>query len=313
MKFKLAIFLFLFSAAVITSFSQTPVVDFEDWQQYESSTDGFRISTPGLLKISGALSADDSRIYGIVVKGVYLFVVTDPLSSPRIAKSVEKFIKDSGGKFPDVDQFDTPTKLKFVDRSGFTNVLCFAKDKERLYFVYTLSEDGEGPIAKRFMSSFEVFKTTKVNPEDSSKVSSTTPIADKNKPFVPSAPTGAGSGRGYGTGNGADTGKTSGIGSGDFAKQGPINRANSKITILSKPKSSYTDLARIFGISGFVNLRITFLSNGTVGEIAAIKKLPFGITESAIEAAKRIRFEPEYVNGSPITVKKVLQYSFTIY
>ena len=62
-----------------------------------------------------------------------------------------------------------------------------------------------------------------------------------------------------------------------------------------------------------MNLRITFLSNGTVGEIAAIKKLPFGITESAIEAAKRIRFEPEYVNGSPITVKKVLQYSFTIY
>ena len=92
---------------------------------------------------------------------------------------------------------------------------------------------------------------------------------------------------------------------------------NQKITqslkILSKPIGSYTDTAKKNNIEGKVQLEITFKKDGTIGKIKIIKALPFGLTERAYAAAKKIKFEPEIINGKPKTVKKILEYNFTIY
>jgi TonB family protein len=85
------------------------------------------------------------------------------------------------------------------------------------------------------------------------------------------------------------------------------------IQILAKPHPKYTVEARANFIEGDVLLRVVFLANGEIGNITPVKELPFGLTEQAIEAAKKIKFEPMIRNGQTTSVTKQVQYSFTIY
>ncbi|MGI8786645.1 MAG: energy transducer TonB [Pyrinomonadaceae bacterium] len=87
-----------------------------------------------------------------------------------------------------------------------------------------------------------------------------------------------------------------------------------------KPPATYTDEARKKGIEGTVRLRVTFLASGEIGDVIYIsetskkKKLTkYGLVEQAIEAAKKIKFTPQKENGQPVTVTKLIQYSFTTY
>jgi TonB family protein len=148
---------------------------------------------------------------------------------------------------------------------------------------------------------------------------------------------GIGSGRGTGVGGGIGTGEGNGIGSGSGNGRGngtgsgtgdggdgssrtpppPPPVAKPKVTqpmkITSKPKALYTDAGRQNQVQGTVTLRVTFLASGQIGSIAPVSGLPYGLTEQAISAARSIRFEPQMVNGSPVSVTKQVQYSFTIY
>lgn len=82
------------------------------------------------------------------------------------------------------------------------------------------------------------------------------------------------------------------------------------LKIISKPKAPWTTNAHVQGV---VRLRVTFLDCGKIGEISPVSRLPFGLTESAAEAAKKIRFEPAMKNGKPVTLAKVVEYTFTSY
>lgn len=124
--------------------------------------------------------------------------------------------------------------------------------------------------------------------------------------------TGSGSGSGYGNGNG------DGIGDGDGSgtRGGPppaVAKVTSPYRIISKPRASYTDAARTNQVTGSVLLKVTLLANGQVGSITPVKRLPHGLTEQAIAAARLIRFEPKKVNGQPVSVVITVDYGFTIY
>lgn len=81
-----------------------------------------------------------------------------------------------------------------------------------------------------------------------------------------------------------------------------------KITHLTKP--DYPGEARSEGINGTVRLRALFLSNGKIGLAIPLNRLPGGLTESAVDAAKNIKFEPAMKDGKLITVFKVVEFSF---
>lgn len=86
-----------------------------------------------------------------------------------------------------------------------------------------------------------------------------------------------------------------------------------KLQILSKPRPSYTEAARSENIEGTVILRVTFLASGKIGAVTPVKRLPNGLTDEAIEAAKQIEFEPAVENGRPVSVTKQVEYTFSIY
>ena len=136
--------------------------------------------------------------------------------------------------------------------------------------------------------------------------------------------TGAGSGRGTGmgsgSGSGAGSGDGDGYGDGSGAGRGGIGvppprpvGVTSPFKILSKPQARYNDAARTNGVQGSVRLKVTLLASGQVGSITPVTRLPHGLTEQAIAAARLIRFEPAKVNGVPVSKIVTLEYSFSIY
>ncbi|MBO0726384.1 MAG: energy transducer TonB, partial [Blastocatellia bacterium] len=73
--------------------------------------------------------------------------------------------------------------------------------------------------------------------------------------------------------------------------------ASLRPTILYKEKAQYTQEAKDNNVEGAVVLNAVFGLDGQIGEIRVIQGLPHGLTEKAIEAAKKIRFNPAVKDG----------------
>jgi TonB family protein len=91
------------------------------------------------------------------------------------------------------------------------------------------------------------------------------------------------------------------------------SQASRKPRVLSKPDGVYTEKARDNRTKGTVVLKAVFNLNGRVIRIHAVEGLPDGLTESAIQAARRLRFTPARKDGKPISVYVQLEYTFNTF
>lgn len=83
--------------------------------------------------------------------------------------------------------------------------------------------------------------------------------------------------------------------------------------ILYKEKAKYTEPARRNRIEGTVILNVVFTAGGSIENIRVVRGLPQGLTENAIEAAKRIRFTPAIKDGQRVSVRGNLEFTFSLY
>jgi TonB family protein len=131
----------------------------------------------------------------------------------------------------------------------------------------------------------------------------------------PGAGAGQGPGRPYNQGNGAAQQggglRNNGSGLGDGAE---IFDATFSLQprILSKEKARYTEEARQNGIRGAVVLSVVFGADGRIYDIQIVRGLPHGLTETAIEAAQKIKFRPAIRNGLAVHVRMQLEYNFNL-
>jgi TonB family protein len=86
-----------------------------------------------------------------------------------------------------------------------------------------------------------------------------------------------------------------------------------KARVLEKPEPTYTETARMFGVEGAVVLRAVFSKSGEVANLHVVRKLPHGLTQQAITAARAIRFTPAMKDGQPVSMWMELQYNFNLY
>lgn len=86
-----------------------------------------------------------------------------------------------------------------------------------------------------------------------------------------------------------------------------------KPRILSKPEAEYTDEARKNQVVGTVVLRLLFLPSGKVTNIRVVSGLPYGLSERAVEAAKKIKFTPAMIDGRPVERDMQVEYNFNLY
>ena len=159
----------------------------------------------------------------------------------------------------------------------------------------------------------------------------------KSKSNTPSSGSGTGNGIGNGTGGGVGSGEGSGYGPGrggntgggdrreggggpggggggtDYGRTFLPREVTSKARVLEKPEPAYTEAARKNQITGTVTIKAIFSASGQVTNIVAISRLPDGLTEKAIAAARQIRFVPATKDGHQVSMYVQLEYNFNLY
>ena len=138
---------------------------------------------------------------------------------------------------------------------------------------------------------------------------------------------GLGTGAGPGVGSGQGPGRINNQGSGESQQGGGLSSNNAGLgtgveifdatynlqpRILFKQKAAYTEEARQNGVRGSVTLSIVFGADGNIYNVQVIQGLPQGLTETAIEAAKKIKFRPAIKNGTPVNVRMQVVYEFNL-
>ena len=63
-------------------------------------------------------------------------------------------------------------------------------------------------------------------------------------------------------------------------------------------------------IAGIVVVHVVLCRTGQVTDVQAVQKLPYGITQSAIDAAKHVRFNPAEKDGKTVSQRAMFQYRF---
>jgi len=86
-----------------------------------------------------------------------------------------------------------------------------------------------------------------------------------------------------------------------------------KARVLSKPEPSYTEPARLAGVTGTVVLRAVFAADGEVKRVFVMRALGYGLTTAAVKAARLIKFTPAIKDGQPVSMFIQLEYNFNLY
>lgn len=80
--------------------------------------------------------------------------------------------------------------------------------------------------------------------------------------------------------------------------------------MVDAPAAAYTDEARAKKAHGDVRLRLVFAADGAVKDVFPTKSLPHGLTDAAMDAARRIKFDPAIRHGQPASQFVTLVYEF---
>jgi TonB family protein len=211
----------------------------------------------------------------------------------------------------------------------------FYLGETQLYVLTALNAEPESAGTQRFISSFRLkisgMQEAASLQEDSSAVARA------------GAPSPSGSGSGTAVGPGAPTatiappqvlppsatvGKGGGIGPGSGNMGGGDRKLDPgkdydtvfsgrdvtvKARVLAKPEPSYTESARKYAVQGTVVLRGIFSSSGEVKSLVARTKLPHGLTQEALRAARKITFTPAQKDGRAVSMYIQLEYNFNLY
>ncbi len=78
------------------------------------------------------------------------------------------------------------------------------------------------------------------------------------------------------------------------------------------PDPHYPEEARHARVQGVVILQTIIDTSGNVTDVKVLKGLPSGLTEAAVEAVSKWRFEPATLEGKPVAVYYLVTVSFSV-
>ena len=122
-------------------------------------------------------------------------------------------------------------------------------------------------------------------------------------------------GVGAGTGGGGDTARppsTPALDEDNNRIYSP-REITQKARILLRPEPRYTESARKYQVSGTVVLRAVFSARGEVTNIRVVRKLPHGLTELSVAAARALKFVPAMKDGKPVSQYIQIEYNYNLY
>ena len=182
-----------------------------------------------------------------------------------------------------------PAREYYANSTKSRGPVYVCADGPRIYVAAVLAPDLQSARVTEFLDSFELKAET----------GATETGAD----------TAAGAGAGIGPGRGGVSGAADAGGERTYTAA----EVTQKARILSKPEPLYSEDARHFKVAGTVSVRVALAPSGEVERVEVEKGLPHGLTLSAVEAARKISFEPARKDGRPVAQYAVIQYNFNIY
>lgn len=291
------------------------------WQRAELLQEAFSVEFPAYHNNYSEYDKNGELISGLYTSTFgknYFFVLSEREKSINRIRAILNFLN--------ANQADKQTKpfanfwgsiYNFRDNENFYHNVLEVKAKGKIYIFHAVSETEDDKTVKYFFDSikwndeynalnqpqFQMEKPKEIQTPVETTQKTSAPVKTNQNP-VQSSGRGSGSGSGIGNGSGSTTPQ--------------INVPSSAVQttplkILSKPRPNYTDMARIYNISGVVRVRITFLASGQIGSVTPVSKLPFGLTNSAIQAARLLSFEPARKGDQPYSVTKIVEYNFVLY
>lgn len=277
------------------------------WREFTRDSEEFTVAFPEEIKYAELPGPARSATYWSRSDQVRIFIASEARNSHPILDQALNIIDGYGVTETEISSVPAKRYRRTDDRFVYGAVT--VSTEGRSYFFFAVVPIGSADDADRFLDSvrlaprpLEPGETPVEVPKSAEKSPKTN--FDKKPPFS--------AGRSE---------STSPFGAGRSSNQvppptDPMSRPqsdNSGVRILSRPRPSYNEIARLLRIEGTVVLRITFGVDGTIGAVSVISALPFGLTESAIGAARAIKFEPARRDGKPYSVAKNVEYSFEIY
>lgn len=81
--------------------------------------------------------------------------------------------------------------------------------------------------------------------------------------------------------------------------------------IIERPEPEYPEIAKERNIEGRVVLRVLLNPSGSVTRIVPLESLPYGLTESAVKAARALTFQVARYENRPVSSSFKLTYEFS--
>ena len=189
-----------------------------------------------------------------------------------------------------------------------TGLIHFYVDGSRVYVLTVLNPQANFAAIQRFLNSSGLKMP-------GSPVGAAIVGDPKLTPPSAAAPGagGIGPGRGENSGGGKGSAPATGAEGTDYNRIFKGSDVTTRARVLSKPEPQYTESARKYAVQGTVVLRAIFSNSGEVTNIRVMRRLPHGLTERAVGAAKLIRFTPALKDEHPVSTYIQLEYNFNLY
>jgi TonB family protein len=292
------------------------------WARYTYPGDEFSVELPGMPTLShmfrglgGPMNfkSEKMRVFSLYSGGVIFFVAA--YDRPQKSESLDSFashLRGAWGLSPKGEVGLGGFEGKSYVVSGRTSRGVATelygegrafRTKKHAYFVLALSQ-GEGRAeVTRFLDSLAL----EAKPSGE-RVAEPAPVTRYEPPKTP--PQGGTAPAVEGDAEATKPTRREGASAdGPF----PPTELTRRALIVYKPEPGYTEEARRSNARGTIRLRVVLSSTGEVKNISVFNGLPDGLTEKAIDAARRMLFFPAEKDGRPVSQYVVLEYNFNIY
>jgi TonB family protein len=306
------------SEPAVKSQSALPTVGSPAGQLYATKHDSveYRVWSLKSAQATGDDALSVSDFLDSCAEMAWTLVISPELESAMRAGSRDAFtrysmafVRETKTDGTQPDHYAREYSVSLGERRG--RAYLFA-DSSQAYVALAFGRVADDASVRTFLDSFAV----RTQGGDLVKM----PSADA----APSATTGGGAGGPGRGGNTGGSGSNTNAGSGsenapapscdELSKRVfPVKEITQRAKILSRPEPTYTEWARKFSVTGVIRLRAVLSASGTVTNIAAVTRLPHGLTQKAIGAMHAISFEPAEKDGCKVSQYVTIDYNFNIY
>lgn len=280
------------------------------WSLNDSSNVGERLSR---VEYVSAVFHGEALYLDLIAKFAWNMLVTPEIERLKKEKPAKDWGVNPGMEYKrEFALAGRPAREYFVRLEKASGPLYVCADGPRIYIVVALGADSQSPLLRQFVESFGFNGVMRASRLPGPATIDLDPALIKpdqrERPY--SLPNSSANAPTYGQGSGSGNAGGASVDNNRPLKPSEVTR---KATITFKPEPAFTEDARNFNVTGVIRIRAVLNWTGKITGISVVKGLPHGLTWQALDALKRIRFEPAQKDGHAVSQYATFEYNFNIY